>query len=98
MTLMYTSHHVALCQADPAAAAPIGGYLTDHGFQVTPVTSCYRLDRLLAERGADLVILDADLTDDDPLALTRRLAERNWVGILLLASGPDCLSRICGME
>jgi len=98
MTLMYSPHHVALCQAEGAAVSPIGGYLTEHGFQVTPVSSCYRLDRLLAERGADLVILDADLTDDDPLALTRRLSERNRVGILLLSSGPDCLSRICGLE
>jgi len=98
MTLMYRSHHVALCQPDGAAAEPIGGYLADHGFQVTPVASCYRLDRLLSERGADLVILDADLTDDDPLALTRRLSARNQVGILLLSSGPDCLSRICGLE
>lgn len=98
MTLMYSPHRVALCQAGGATAAPIEGYLTDHGFEVTPVSTCYRLDRLLSERGADLVILDTDLTDDDPLALTRRLSERNRVGILLLASGPDCLSRICGLE
>jgi two-component system, OmpR family, phosphate regulon response regulator OmpR len=98
MTLMYNSRHVALCQPATATAAPIGGYLTDHGFEVTPVTTSYRLDRLLAERGADLVILDTDLADADPLALTRRLSERNRVGILLLASGPDCLARICGLE
>lgn len=100
MTLMYNPRHVALCQADCSAVAPLGGYLTDHGFEVTSVSSSYRLDRLLAERGADLVILDADadLSDSDPLVLTRRLAERNRVGILLLASGTDSLARICGLE
>ena len=98
MTFMYSPQHVVLCQADSISPSPIGGYLSDHGFQVSPVSTCHRLDRLLTERGADLVILDTDVTDDDPLALTRRLSERNRVGILLLASGPDCLSRICGLE
>ena len=93
---MFTDPHVAVCQ--PESAAPIGNYLCEHGFRVTPVDSIYRLDRLLAERGADLVILDADLPDADPLALTRRLATRNRVGILMLASGTDCLARICGLE
>ena len=93
--LAFSTPHVALCQAD---TTPIGGYLTDHGFQVTEVASCQRLDRLLAERGADLVILDADLPDADPLALTRKLSERNRAGILMLASGSDSLARICGLE
>jgi len=92
---MFNAPHVALCQAD---ATLIGGYLSDHGFRVTAVASRYRLDRLLAERGADLVILDADLPDADALALTRQLSERNGVGILMLASGSDCLARICGLE
>ena len=93
---MFAAQHVAVCQAEPAA--PLGSYLAEHGFEVTPVSNTYRLDRLLAERGADLVILDGDLPDADPIALTRRLAQRNRVGILMLASGSDCLARICGLE
>ncbi len=96
--MTHRAMHVAVLNADAARAAPLGNYLTDHGFAVTPVTSCYRLDRLLGERGADLVILDDDLPDADPLALARRLSARNRFGILMLASGPDCLTRICSLE
>lgn len=93
---MFSDPHIAVCQLE--AATPIGGYLSEHGFAVTPVTSIHRLDHLLAGRGADLVILDADLPGVDPLALTRRLSQRIRLGILMLASGSDCLARICGLE
>ena len=95
---MHRAAHVAVLNADAASSAPLGAYLTDHGFAVTPVASAYRLDRLLCERGADLVILDDDLPDADPLALARRLSARNRFGILMLASGADCLTRICSLE
>lgn len=94
----YRVLHIALCQSGLSAGVPIRNYLADHGFQVTSVSSSYQLDRLLAERGADLVILDDDLRDSDVLALARRLSERNRLGILMLASGRDCLDRICGLE
>lgn len=90
--------HLAVLSPDPAHSRPLDAYLTEHGFAVSPVASAYRLDRLLSERGADLVILDDDLPDADPLALARRLSARNRFGILMLASGADCLARICSLE
>lgn len=95
---MFEAAHVALLHADHGRAAPITSYLTDHGFCVSHVATSYRLDRLLGERGADLVILDDALPDADPLALARRLAARNRLGLLMLASGADCLQRICCLE
>ena len=91
-------HHVALCTTDASAVAAIAGYLGEHGFNVTAVATPHRLDRLLAEPGADLVILDADLPGADVLALARRLSERDRLGLLMLTSGPDCLARICSLE
>lgn len=95
---MQRAMHVAILNADATRAAPIEAYLSDHGFEVTQVGSCYRLDRLLGERGADLVILDDEMPDADPLALARRLSARNRMGILMLAGGADCLTRICCLE
>ncbi len=98
MIATHRATHVAVLNADATRAAPIDHYLTEHGFAVSPVTSCYRLDRLLGERGADLVILDDELPDADPLVLARRLSARNRFGILMLSSGTDCLTRICSLE
>jgi two-component system phosphate regulon response regulator OmpR len=92
------SVQIAVCDADTMQGTAIAAYLAEHGFTVTSVASAYRLERLLADRGADLVILDADLTESDAFVLARRLSARSRLGLLMLAGGPDCLARICSLE
>jgi DNA-binding response OmpR family regulator len=95
---MHRAMHIAVLTADAAQATEIRTYLSDHGFAVTLLANSYGLDRMMRERSADLVIVDDNLPDIDPIALTRRLSARNRLGILILASGQDCLARICGLE
>jgi DNA-binding response OmpR family regulator len=95
---VYQPIHVALCDADVGSAVPIGTYLSEHGLSVTSVSSIFRLDRLLAERGADIVILDGEMPGADPLSLTRRLSGRGNLGILVLSRCADCLAKICALE
>ena len=73
-------------------------YLLEHGFDVSEAPTVGRLDRLVSERGADLVILDGEIEGADPLALARRLSERTDLGILMLSRGVDCIERICSLE
>mgnify|MGYP000938069534 CR=1 FL=1 len=94
---MYRPAHIVLFHGQELEATGIATYLSEHGFLVTLVSSEMRLDRALAERGADLVIADASQPGFDPLGLVTRLSRKDGLGILMLARG-DCLDRICCLE
>lgn len=73
-------------------------YLGNHGFEVLSAGDGAQMRAVLAERRADLVVLDLMLPREDGLQICRRLrAESNVPVIMLTARGED-LERVAGLE
>ena len=73
-------------------------YLTGQGFEVRPAASGAELDLRLAERPADLVILDVHMPGEDGLSIARRLRALSSVPILMLTAASDIVDRVLGLE
>lgn len=74
-------------------------YLSDHGFQVTPVANAAMLDKISAENVYDLLILDWMLPGEDGLTLCRRLrAQGNTLPIIMLTAKGNDSDRILGLN
>ncbi len=74
-------------------------YLSDQGFQVTPVPSVTALDKICGENTYDLLILDLMLPGEDGLTLCRRLrTQGNTIPIIMLTAKGNDSDRILGLN
>ncbi len=74
------------------------GYLGRHGFETFSIATERELDRLLAERNIDTVLLDVNLGNEDGFAIARRLRARWNGGLLMLTGRADTVDRVVGLE
>lgn len=68
------------------------------GFAVECAPSGGAMDAILAERGADIVVLDLMMPGEDGLSIARRLAARGWPPVIMLSALGDDADRIVGLE
>lgn len=68
------------------------------GFAAACAPNAAAMDEILAERGADLVILDLMMPGEDGLSAARRLAGRGWPPVIMLSALGDDADRIVGLE
>lgn len=74
-------------------------YLGNFGFEVAAAADGNEMRAHLAERGADLVLLDLGLPDEDGLVLARELREREDApGIIIVTGRGQPVDRIIGLE
>lgn len=73
-------------------------YLERQGLDVRSAADGVDLDRRLAERPAQLLVLDLNLPGEDGLAIAKRLRARGRVGIVMLTARGDLEDRIRGLE
>jgi len=84
---------------EPELGRMVAEYLGGHGFAVRTAISGQAMRRLLAEKPADLVILDVNMPGEDGFAIARSL--RNGAGspkILFLTAASDVIDRVVGLE
>jgi two-component system OmpR family response regulator len=95
--LMAPSEQIIVVDDDRSVREAIADYLAPHGFEVRTASGGAELDRTLAERPADLVILDLMMPGEDGLSICRRLADQGVFVLMLSALGgvPD---RVVGLE
>lgn len=72
-------------------------YLGDKGFSVRTAEGAASMDRLLAEKPADLIILDLMMPGEDGLSICRRIAPAG-APILMLSAHGAVTDRIVGLE
>ena len=82
---------------DPGIRDVLTDYLIRQGFQAEGAADAREMDRLLARRPADVVVLDLMMPGEDGLSVCRRLAEGGPPVIMLSAMGEDT-DRIVGLE
>ena len=77
---------------------PLAEYLALEGYDAVPAESGVELDRLLAEKPADLVVLDVNMPGENGFSIAQRLRAAGPVGIIMLTSKRDLVDRVVGLE
>lgn len=88
---------VLVVDDDPGIRDVLTDYLVRQGFEAEGAADAREMDRLLARRPADVVVLDLMMPGEDGLSVCRRLAETGPPVIMLSAMGEDT-DRIVGLE
>ena len=84
---------------DPGIRDLVAEYLTTQGYAVKTAEDAVSLDRLLAARKPDLLVLDWMMPGEDGLSIARRLrAQPGFPPIIMLSARGEDIDRIIGLE
>ncbi len=89
---------ILLVEDDPEIAAMLASLLSEQGFAATVAGSAVEMDRLLAQTGFDLILLDILLPGEDGLSICRRLRAQSSTPIIMVTSLGEDVDRIVGLE
>lgn len=90
--------HILVVDDEPEIRIMLSDYLGHNGFDVSAADGGVEMRAVLAERPADLVILDITMPGEDGLTLARHLREHTKVGIVMLTAAGGVVDRIVGLE
>jgi two-component system phosphate regulon response regulator OmpR len=90
--------HIAVVDDEAALRDTVAEYLTRHGFLVSECDGGAALDRLMAERSVDLVLLDVNMPSEDGRSIARRLRVRGGIGIVMLTANGESFDQVIGLE
>ena len=82
---------------DPGIREVLTEYLAQHGYAVEGAATAAEMDRAIAVRAPDLVVLDVMMPGEDGLSVCRRLAGKGPPIVMLSAMGEET-DRIVGLE
>jgi two-component system OmpR family response regulator/two-component system phosphate regulon response regulator OmpR len=84
---------------DPGIRELVAEYLSTQGYTVKTAEDAVSLDRLLADRLPDLLVLDWMMPGEDGLSVARRLrAQPGFPPIIMLSAKGEDIDRIVGLE
>jgi two-component system OmpR family response regulator len=89
---------VLVVDDDDGLRGEIVGYLAAQGFAVEGAADAAAMDRTLARRSFDLIVLDVLMPGEDGLSICRRLAGRGGAGLLFMSALGEEIDRILGLE
>ena len=92
------SPHVIVTDDDEDLREMVADYLAGQGFSVRGVASGAALDVALAERQADLLLIDLHLPAEDGFSIARRIRAGSAVPIIMLTGATDVVDRVVGLE
>lgn len=89
---------IAVVEDEASLRADVVEYLTACGHAVVGCEDGKALDRAMAERPADLIILDINLPGEDGFSIAKRLRDSSDVGIIMLTARSVNVDRVVGLE
>jgi two-component system OmpR family response regulator len=89
---------IAIVEDDAEIRALISGLLTREGFEAAPCNGGEDLDKLMARRRVDLVLLDLMMAGEDGLSICRRLRASTDIPILIVTAKGEDIDRVIGLE
>lgn len=89
---------VIVCDDEQDLREAVAEYLARRGMDVRRAEDGATLRRLLAERPADLVLLDIAMPGEDGLSVARALRAESDIGIVMLTAAGDVVDRVVGLE
>ena len=90
--------NILVVDDDPKLRELLARYLGEQGYGVDTVGDAVAMDRALAERQPDLLILDLMLPGEDGLSIARRLRPAVRFPIIMLSARGEDVDRIVGLE
>jgi DNA-binding response OmpR family regulator len=90
--------HIVVVDDEPEIRIMLTDYLGHNGFEVSAADGGGQMRQIIAERPADLVILDITMPGEDGLSLARYLRAHTRVGIVMLTAAGGVVDRIVGLE
>lgn len=91
--------HIVLVDDEEDLREPTAAYLADQGLDVSEADGGRMLDAILAQKPADLVVLDVTMPEEDGFSIARRLrATGRPIGIIMLTARRDVIDRVVGLE
>ena len=90
--------NIVVVDDEPGLRGMIEDYLSMQGYSVQPAENGAALDRLLATRSPDLILLDVNLPGEDGFSIVRRLRHAGErMGIIMLTGNADEGSKVTGL-
>jgi len=89
---------ILLVEDDREIRALLAELLEREGFDVDVANGGAAMDKALAKRIPDLIVLDLMLPGEDGLSICRRLRARGGIAILILTAKDDDIDRVVGLE
>jgi two-component system, OmpR family, phosphate regulon response regulator OmpR len=90
--------HIVVVDDEAHLRETLEEFLTLRGFDVTSADGGAALRRIIADRPADLVLLDINMPGEDGLTLARFLRQETSAAIVMLTSASDVVDRVVGLE
>ena len=90
--------HIVIIEDEPVTRATLASYLDQHGYRISETETAEAAERIIADEGADLLIVDINLRGKDGLEITREQRAISEVGIILVSGRTDDVDRIVGLE
>jgi two-component system LytT family response regulator len=91
--------HIVVVDDEEDLREPTAAYLRDQGLDVSEAGGGAELDAVLAERPAQLAVLDVTMPGEDGFSIARRLrAAGTPIGIIMLTARRDVVDRVVGLE
>jgi two-component system phosphate regulon response regulator OmpR len=95
---MSEQEHIVVVDDEQDVRDTFGEYLSGRGYDVSLVESGAALRACLAEKPADLVLLDLNLPGEDGLSLARFLREETEAAFIMVTAADDTVDRVIGLE
>ncbi len=89
---------VLIVEDDPDISALMARYLGDNGFDTELARDGAAMDRRMAARRPDLVVLDVNLPGEDGLSLCLRLRNAGGPPVIMVTARGEDVDRILGLE
>jgi two-component system, OmpR family, response regulator len=95
---MSRAQHIVVVDDEAAARDMIGDYLRMHGFSVSLCDGGKSLRAEIARQGADLIVLDLNMPEEDGLSIIRDLKQKSSVPVIMLTATASPIDRVVGLE
>ena len=90
--------NIVVVDDEPGLRGMIEDYLSMQGYSVHPAENGAALDKLLATKSPDLILLDVNLPGEDGFSILRRLRNAGErMGIIMLTGNADESSKVNGL-
>jgi two-component system LytT family response regulator len=91
--------HIVLVDDEEDLREPVAAFLSENGLDVSEASGGRALDTVMAERPAQLIVLDVSMPEEDGFSIAKRLRARpDPIGIIMLTARRDVVDRIEGLE
>ncbi len=92
------AEHILVVDDDAGIRDVVSEFLTRHGYAVETAADGREMERVMARRQPDLIVLDLMLPGEDGLSICRRLSRPEGPAVIMLSAMGEETDRIIGLE